>query len=74
MARFKYWLLGIGTVMASIGFLCLPIGYGASPYRNTSFFNNLADLGAFLNIGLIMLAIGGAMVLISLLIREKDQK
>jgi hypothetical protein len=47
-----------GVLVFAIGLMCLPIGYGISPKRDLSPFNNLADLGAFIQTGLILIAVG----------------
>ena len=47
-----------GIVVAGIGGMCLPIGFGDNPKRDLSLFNNLADLGAFVQIGLLLIALG----------------
>jgi hypothetical protein len=58
MSRVKSTLRVGGTIMAAIGILCLPVGFGTSPKRDTSAFSNLADLGAFFRVGLMMIAVG----------------
>ena len=71
MNRLKYWLLGIGIVISLAGLMCLPLGQGISPKRDTSFFYAGADAGAFLNYTFWMIAVGIVIILCSLLIRKK---
>jgi hypothetical protein len=58
MRRVKTILRVGGIVIAAIGVLCLPLGFGVSPRRDLSFFNNLSDLGAFVGAGLALIALG----------------
>jgi hypothetical protein len=61
----KEWVRSAGAVLVPIGLGCFPLGFGVSPKRDTSIFNNLADLGAFVKCGLVLLAMGVAVVLVS---------
>jgi hypothetical protein len=61
----KEWLRSAGTVLVLIGLGCFPLGFGVSSKRDTSIFNNFADLGAFLKCGLALLTIDVAVVLVS---------
>jgi len=47
-------------ILFLFGLMCLPFGwgYGKGHQRGLSVFNNLVDLGAFIKIGLILMAIG----------------
>jgi hypothetical protein len=45
-------------VVAAIGVVCLPIGFGVSPKRDLSLFNNLADMGSFVNVGILLITLG----------------
>ena len=56
--RLKTVLRTGGTVVVAMGIVCLPVGFGISPKRDLSLFNNLADLGAFVQMGLILIAVG----------------
>ena len=58
-----------GTIVAAMGVGCLPIGYGISPKRDLSLFNNLADLGAFIQAGLILIAVGLLLIAASYAVR-----
>jgi hypothetical protein len=62
----------ISIILMAIGILCLPIGFGASPKRDTSVFSSFADLGIFLKSGLIMLALGLLLLLIGPLIPSRN--
>ena len=56
-------------VVFAVGLLCLPRGYGVGyPERATSAFNNIADLGGFLSIGLILLGVGLIAFIVSFLL------
>jgi len=59
-------------VLLAIGILCFPIGFGASPKRDTSAFSSFADLGVFLKFGLIMLVIGLFLLLIASLLPSRN--
>ncbi len=59
-------------VLLAIGILCLPIGFGANPKRDTSAFYNFADLGIFLKIGLTLLAIGLFILLVIAFIPSRN--
>lgn len=59
-------------VLMAIGILCLPIGFGTSPKRDTSVFSSFVDLGIFLKSGLIMLALGLLLLLIASLISSRN--
>jgi len=58
LSRLKLVLQMGGVVLFLLGIICLPAGYGLSPKRNLSAFNNLADLGAFIKMGLVLMGIG----------------
>jgi len=58
MDRLKTALRVSGIVIALIGTMCLPVGFGVSPKRDLSLFYNLADLGAFVSAGLILIVVG----------------
>jgi hypothetical protein len=38
--------------------MCFPVGFGVNPKRDLSLFNNLADLGAFFQMGFALVALG----------------
>ena len=68
MLTVKNWFLIVGVVLCSLGFMCFPIGYGASPKRDTSLFNNFADLGAFIHTGIALFCAGLLVIALTLLI------
>lgn len=72
MRKFKYWFLGSGIVIVAVGLQCLGIGFGISPKRDTSFFNNIADMGGFLTPAGILLAAGAFFILVSCLIKDEN--
>lgn len=47
-----------GVCCVVVGFWCLPLGYGINPERDQSVFNNLADMQAFVRVGLILMVAG----------------
>jgi hypothetical protein len=63
----KSWFLIIGVVLCCLGFMCLPAGYGANPKRDLSLFSNFADLGAFLQAGIVLLGAGLIVIGLTLL-------
>jgi hypothetical protein len=72
MEQAKLLLRIVGVASAAVGVLCLPIGYGVNPIRDLSAFSTLADMGIFLTVGLIMLALGVVLFLGAWLLPEKD--
>lgn len=48
----------IAVLLLGFGVLCVPIGFGASPKRDTSAFANWADLGAVAWLALILIPSG----------------
>jgi hypothetical protein len=58
MDRVKTVLRIAGIVVAASGVMCFPIGYGVSPKRDLSLFDNLADLGAFVRMGSVLTVLG----------------
>jgi hypothetical protein len=42
--------------------LCFPVGDGVNPKRDLSVFNNLAGMGMFITMGLILLTIGAVLL------------
>ena len=60
--RVKLVLRIVGVATAAAGLVCLPVGYGINPKRDLSVFNNLADTGMFITLGLILMAVGAVML------------
>ena len=54
-----------GIVAILVGLTCLPLGYGVSPKRDLSVFNNIVDTGAFVEIGFALIAGGLAALALS---------
>jgi hypothetical protein len=63
--RTDIWTFGF---LESIEAGALPVGWGASPKRDLSAFNNAADLGAFVKPGVLLIAAGLLMVLLAFLL------
>lgn len=63
----KSYALGLGTVLFCLGFMCLPLGFGASPKRHLSLFNNFADLGSFAGTGLWLMGAGILVIAVTLI-------
>ena len=61
-----------GVILCVVGFLCLPVGLGASPKRDTSLFFNFADLGLYLKVALILMPVGLVVILLSFLLPGDD--
>lgn len=68
MGRLKLILRVGGVLCFACGVLFIPLGYGISPKRDLSAFNNIVDSGAFFKTGLVLMAIGAAVYVISLLL------
>jgi len=62
----------LGFVLLSVGFLCVPVGVGASPKRDTSLFFNFADLGLYLRVALIIMPVGLVVIIVSFLLPGDD--
>jgi hypothetical protein len=74
MNRLKTALRIGGAGLAAIGVMCLPVGFGISPKRDLNLFSNIADLGAFVQTGVILIAIGLLAVGLSFAVRgELDE-
>jgi len=48
----------LGWLLVILGVVFMPLGYGVSPKRDLSFFNDLADLPAFVPWAFGFLALG----------------
>ena len=62
------WIKTTGIVLIALGILSFPVGFGASPKRNTSAFSTFADLGLFWKVGLILIASGLLALIVSAII------
>ena len=45
--------------------MCLPLGFGISPKRDLSAFSNIADTGAFIRVGIVLIVLGLTAFLLS---------
>ena len=61
MGRTKLLLRIAGVASAAVGLGCFPVGYGVNPMRDMSLFENLADTGIFVKLGLILIVAGAVM-------------
>lgn len=59
-------LVGFGLLL--LGGMFMPIGYGVSPKRDLSAFSNLADMGAFLKSGVVLMCAGVVVILAAVLL------
>jgi hypothetical protein len=62
----------LGFVLLGFGFLCLPVGIGASPKRDTSVFFNVADMGLYLKVALILMPLGLVVIIVSFFLPGDD--
>ena len=60
--------------MAAIGIVCLPVGYGITPKRDLSAFNNLADTGIFVTAGLVLVTTGAVLLGISRILPGQESE
>jgi len=58
MDRIKMGLQIAGVAIAAVGALCLPVGFSVNPKRDLSAFFNLADMGIFLKVALVLIPFG----------------
>jgi hypothetical protein len=65
-ARTVVQIIGVTTMLVGGG--ALPVGWGASPKRDLSAFNNAADLGAFVKPGVVLIGAGLLVLLVSFLL------
>jgi len=63
----KEWVRAVGIVLFALGVMCFPIGFGVSPKRDLSLFFNFADVGAFWKAGVVVVAIGVLVLIVSAL-------
>jgi hypothetical protein len=56
----------VGVVRLGAGTMCMPFAHGTSPKADQSAFFNLASLGAFPKAGLILFALSGLVLVVSL--------
>jgi hypothetical protein len=54
-----------GLLTAAAGVLFVPVGYGISPKRDTSVFENLVDTGVFIKVAFVLTTLGLLALLIS---------
>jgi hypothetical protein len=57
-----------GVASAVSGLACFPVGYGMNPVRDVSVFENLADTGMLISLGLALMAVGAIMLALSWLL------
>jgi hypothetical protein len=65
--RFRDYIRVAGFLILMFGVLCLPTWYEGSPKRDTSVFNNFADMGFFLTTALVLIPIGIIVLVLSYL-------
>ena len=70
MLTLKDWFSIIGFVLFGLGFMCLPIGYGASSKRDLSLFENFADMWAFMKTGVVLICAGLLVIILTELISK----
>jgi len=68
MQTIKTWFLIVGVVLCFLGFMCIPVGFGASPKRNLSLFSNFTDLGTFFQTGIVLLSAGMLVIALTMII------
>ena len=73
MGRLKLILRVGGVLCFAAGAMFIPLGYGVSPKRDLSTFANIVDTGAFFGIGLLLVVVGAAVSLASLLLPGKAE-
>jgi hypothetical protein len=64
----RAWVKGIGIVTALVGVSLFGLAPGISPLGDTRIFHNLADLGLFIECGLILIIVGTVIILLSFMI------
>jgi hypothetical protein len=65
------WIRGLGGVLLGLGFMCLPVGFGANPKRDTSAFFRTADTGIWLKLGFILILSGIVVFLLAWIFPER---
>jgi CubicO group peptidase (beta-lactamase class C family) len=68
MVPLKTWFLMTGIVLCCLGFICLPVGYGANPARDLSLFHNFADLGFFIPTGIMLFCAGLVVIILTFVV------
>lgn len=64
-------ICSIGGVLLGLGLLCLPLGFGANPERDTSAFFRAADTGIWLKLAIALILAGATVLLASPLLRRR---
>ena len=54
-----------GIVTMLVGLTCLPVGFSGNPKRGLNVFTTIADTGAFVKMGFVLIAGGLIAVLLS---------
>jgi heme/copper-type cytochrome/quinol oxidase subunit 1 len=72
VSRFKLILRYGGVIVFLGGLSRCPLGYRGSPKRDLNAFNNFADLGAFIKMGLILMGVGVIFFFLSALLPGDD--
>jgi multisubunit Na+/H+ antiporter MnhB subunit len=72
--RIKIGVQVAGVAIASVGVLCLPVGFGVNPKRDLSVFFNLADMGLFIKAALVLIPIGVIVLLAGYLLPGGEPK
>jgi len=70
----KEWVRAVGIVLFALGVMCFPIGFGVSPKRDLSLFFNFADVGAFWKAGVVLVAIGVLVLIVSAIIPSNKRQ
>jgi hypothetical protein len=61
-----------GAVLLAIGVMCLPLGYSVNPKRDQSVFHNLADMGGFVRVGVIVGLVGLSLLVAGSVMRRHE--
>jgi hypothetical protein len=57
----------VALLVGLLGFMCFPVGLGVSPKRDLNAFNNLADVGNFISIGVTLVGAAAVLFVVSFL-------
>ena len=68
---FRDWMRGVAAVVFCFGLMCLPIGFGANPKRDTSAFLRAADTGVWLKLGVVLIILGVVVFMLSFVFPER---
>ena len=69
ISRFRTFARISGVVFLAVGLICLPLGAGGNSKQHTSLFFHFADVDGYIQIAMVLIPIGIAVILLSYLLQ-----